>query len=728
MEKVILKIGGMSCSACSNYLEKFLKQQKGIDSASVNLVLAQAFIEYHDITLKEIEKYVEEAGYKSLGIYQNEEEEKNSNEKKELICFGILAFFIFYLSMAHMIALPEIGFLSMKTHPKTYGIVLFILTLPFFFYGRDILKSGVKNLIHRAPNMDTLISLGVFSSFLYSFASLLLLCLGKIEHPTFYFESCAILLFFIKLGRVLDQDSKEKTKEAIRELVQMTPKKALLKTKEGSVEITIDEVKKGDLLLCKPGMKIAVDGIIQKGAAHINEAFITGESIPSKKGVGEKVVAGSINLDGVIEYKAEKIGKDSTVSEIVRMVLEATNTKSKLQTTVDRMSCFFVPFILVIAILTFLFYLLFSFPLEEALVSFVTVLVVACPCALGLATPLAVVVGEGVCAKGGVLIKSSEILETAHQVDTLVFDKTGTLTYGKLKIAKVYCYTEKKEKEILKQVALLEENSTHPIATAFQEYLPKKHTKKIKNFKTIQGIGIQGEIDGKTIAVGNKKFLNQFQIKDLYQNEEEKLSMEGNSIVYVIEEKKVIALIGVCDLVKEDAKEVIQELKRLGKEVWMLTGDHENTAKKIAEILNIDHVVSNVLPKQKKKFLEQLLQDGKKVMMIGDGINDAPSLALANVGVSMDGGTEIAADSADVILLSNSLSKLPFFLKMSKKTKRIIQQNLFWALLYNCLMIPLAIGLLKPIGISMNPMFAGFAMTMSSLCVVFNSLRLKNEK
>lgn len=725
MKKIILSIDGMTCSACSSGLEKYLRKQEGIISANVNLVLAQALIEYEDnLTIDELEKFVKEAGFISLGIYDEKAlKQEKSGSKKSLLFFGVLTFLLFYISMAPMLHLPSIPYL--EGHSKNAIIALFILLFPILFYGRDIFSSGIKNLIHRSPNMDTLVTLGVFASFLYSFIEMILMLLDKIPVGHLYFESCGMIIFFLKLGRFIDGHSKEKTKEALKELVQITPTKALLKKDNKELEVTIDEVHVDDILIAKPGMKIAVDGVITSGETHLEESFITGESIPSKKKMGENVIAGSINIDGYIEYRALKIGKNSTISEIVKLVVEATNTKAPIERLADKVSSYFVPTIMVIAVLTFLGYLFLGHSLEESIVSFVSVLVVACPCALGLATPLAIVVSEGKCAKNGILVKSSEVLENASKIDTIVFDKTGTLTYGNLKVSKIY--SKKEELKLFEIVASIESKSTHPIASAFLDYAKEKNLslKEISKFQNLPGIGLKAEVDKTEYIIGNSKALQELNIKNPYLKEEKELTNLGNSLVYVVENKKVIALIGVKDIVRENAKETIKYLTSCGKEVMMLTGDNEDTAHIIANALGISKVTANVLPKEKASVIKSLLKENKKVMMIGDGINDAISLATASIGVSMNGGTDIAADSSDVILMQDNLEKISTFLTISKKTLKIIKQNLFWAFFYNMCMIPIAIGFLKPIGISMNPMVASFAMTFSSLTVVLNSLRIK---
>lgn len=728
MKNIILKIEGMTCSACSSSLEKYLKKQKGIDDALVNLVMATASITYsEDLTISDLERFVNEAGFKSLGEYDISKENTPKSEKNPLIINGILALILLYISMSHMLNLPVIPFLDMSKYPVNYALCLFIFTLYFIYFGKDILLNGLKNLKYKSPNMDTLVTLGVISSFLYSTYNLILIVLGNASLvENLYFESASIILYLIKLGRYIDNISKERTKDAIKGLVSITPKTALIKSNNTFKEVTIDSVKKGDILLVKPGMKFAVDGYIIKGETHVDESFITGESLPSKKQENDKVVAGSINIDGTVEYKADKIGKDSTISEIVRLVVDATNTKAPIARVADRVSSVFVPIIILVAIITFVFYLLLGYKVNEAIISFVTVLVVACPCALGLATPLAIVVGEGICAKNGILVKKSETLENANKVDTIVFDKTGTLTYGKLKVYKINNYSNLNDKDLMQLLTSLESNSSHPISIAFKDYTTEKHIEVLETtkFKNIEGIGISGIINNKSYYAGSKKILTKLNIKDNYEEEEKSLSSNGCSIVYLTDEEKILALIGVKDIVRENAKQVISKLYKMHKEVIMLTGDNEITANIIAKQIGIKKVIANVLPKEKSEAIKKLKEE-KSVMMIGDGINDAPSLAAADIGISLNSATDIASSSADVILISDNLTGIYNLIDISKKTLRNIKQNLFWAFFYNMCMIPIAIGLLKGLNITMNPMIAALAMTLSSLTVILNALRLK---
>ena len=595
----------------------------------------------------------------------------------------------------------------------------------FLIYGFDIIKNGFKNLIHKIPNMETLVTFSVISSLIYSLYGVFKIFNNDLSYiHNLYFESSCMVIYFIKLGRFIEGISKDKTKDAIKSLVQITPQYAVIKKNKTEEKITIDEVKVDDILICYPGDKIAVDGIVVSGKTHVNESFITGESKPVLKEKNSTVIAGSINYDGIINYQAKKIGRNSTISEIVRMVVESTNSKTKIQRIADKVSGIFVPIIFIIALTTFLLHILFGTSFANSLNYFVTVLVVACPCALGLAVPLVVVISNGKCAQKGLYLKKAEVIENARHIDTIVFDKTGTLTYGILKIDEVFNYSDINDKELLKIVSSLEANSTHPIATAFS----KNNLLKVDDFENIVGMGIYGKIKGKDYYVGNLKLLQKLKIKDTHSLDYEFLTDQGCSILYVISNQKVIALIGVKDIIRNNIKDLIQSLKNLKINVIMLTGDNKKTAQLIAYELGIDEIVADVLPQQKASFIKSLIEDNKKVLMIGDGINDAPALVNATIGVSISDGTDIAVDSSDVVLMNNDLNNIIELLEISKSSFRIIKQNLFWAFFYNLVMIPVAAGILSPFNIVMNPMIASLAMTLSSLTVVFNSLRLRRTK
>ena len=764
MKKVLLKIDGMTCSACSSGLEKYLNKQDGILNASVNLVMNNASIEYDEnkLDVGQIEKFVAKAGFESLGIDKLEKEEKKkSRGKYKLWIFTAIAILTLYIAMAHMIGLPEIPVFSMHTNPINYTVILALFSAFAMYLGRDILKNGYKNLIHKTANMDTLVMLGVLSSFLYSVYGTYMIIRGSHEYvERLYYESVVIILFFINIGRYVENRNKDKTKEAIQSLMLITPNKATVIKDGKEKQVTLDEISKGDIVVCKPGEKIAVDGEVVEGVTHINEAFITGESIPAKKEVGNKVIAGSINYEGWIKYKAEKIGRDSTVSEIVKMVVEATNTKAPIAKIADKISGYFVPAIIILAILAACVWLIIGRDIAFSINVLITVLVVACPCSLGLATPLAIVASSGLASKNGILIKNSESLENAHKAKIVVFDKTGTITQGKLSVSKIYNYLEDENKakidteaerkqieeaeveqntengvlsvedsKIIKIVASIENKSEHPIARGVVNYAKEKNIEpeNVEEFKNIAGYGIKAKYNGNSYLVGNNKLMNQNNIAiDFALEDEKELETNGNSIIFVAENEKLIALIGLKDTIKENSKEAIKKLQTKNIEVVMLTGDNERTADVIAHEVGIHKVISNVLPKEKANQVKHLKEQGM-VMMCGDGINDSVSLVTADIGVAVGSGTDIAMDSSDVVLMSDNLEKIDKLINISKRTVRNIKQNLFWAFFYNVCMIPIAMGVFHFAGITMNPMLASIAMTLSSITVTLNSLRLTRD-
>lgn len=711
MKKVILNIEGMTCSACSNGLEKYLNKQKGIKNAVVNLVMATAVVEYdEEITIKDINRYVEEAGFKSLGEKQ---EEKNNHNFRKAIIFSALGIILMYISMGHMLNLPIPELLDGMMHPKIYATTLLLLTTVFLIWGFDIIKNGIKNIFHKMPNMDSLVGIGVLVNFIYSAYNTILIFKGQtnLVH-NLYFESSAIIILFVKLGRMIDQKNKSKAVDTIKNLVTITPRNGVILRDGKEITVTINDIQKGDIVICRPGEKIAADGIITKGRTHTDEAFITGESKPVSKDVGSRVIAGSINYDGYIEYKAENIGKDSEISHIVNMVVEATNTKAPIARLADKISGYFVPTIFVIAVISFLLNLAVVRNGTQAINALVSVLVVACPCALGLATPLAMVVAIGNCTKNGILVKSSETLEASSKIDTVVFDKTGTLTQGKLAIQ-----DKEISKENMKILQSLEEHSNHPLAKSICENADNLYS--VEEFEEISGLGIKGKIKNQVYFAGNNKFIGDRE--NPYKNLEEEFSNKGESIVYLFTEKSVLGIVGLQDTIKPEMKEVINKLKQAQKQVIMLTGDNTNTANSIARELGIEKVISNVSPKEKLEKIKEL-NTNNNCLMIGDGINDSPALKTASIGVSVQNGTDITQDSADIILLNENMDSVYKILTIGDKTIKIIKQNLFWALFYNIAMVPLATGLLP---ITLNPMIASLAMTLSSFTVVINSLRLK---
>ena len=729
MKKVLLKIDGMTCSACSSGLEKYLNKQDGVVKASVNLIMNNANIEYDDtkLTLEQVEKFVEKAGFESLGIDNFErQEKKKSNQKYVLIALTVISIIILYISMAQMVGLPALPYLGIMEYPLNYAICLFVLTTICIIFGWDIIKNGYKNLIHKTPNMDTLVMVGVLASYIYSIYGTIEIIQGHTMHVhSLYFESAAIVIFFIKIGRYIENKNKDKSKEALSQLMSITPNHASILRDGVEQVVTLDEIQKGDIVICKPGEKIAVDGEVVEGSTHINESFITGESKPVKREIGSKVIAGSVNFEGTIKYKAEKIGKESTVSEIVRLVAQATSTKAPIAKIADKISGYFVPVVMIIAVIAFIIWLAISKNVATAINIFVSVLVVACPCSLGLATPLAIVIASGNASKRGILVKSSESLENAHKIKTICFDKTGTLTKGTLSISKVYNYSNMEEKELINKVASMEKKSEHPIARAIVAVAENEKQEAVNDFKAIPGYGIDGTIEKDKYIIGNRKLMEQqnIEVPEESEKDEQALVEDGNSILFVAINGKLEALIGVKDIVKEGINKTIEKLKKQNIEVVMITGDNEKTAKKVASQIGIEKVIANVTPKEKAEEIKKLKQNGL-VMMCGDGINDSVSLVTADIGISISSGTDIAMDSAQVVIMSDNIEKINELIEISGKTIRNIKQNLFWAFFYNVCMIPIACGILKPFGIELNPMIAAFSMTISSLTVVLNALRL----
>lgn len=723
MKRVILSIDGMTCSACSNGLEKYLNKQDGVKEARVNLILATASITYEGINKKDIEKYIESAGFKSKGEFKYVDDiQALNNKKKSLIYITLLMIIVMYISMAHMFKLPLYFMLNPNQKPLIYSLTIFFITICFIIYGFDIIKNGFKNLIHKIPNMDSLVMIGVLSTFIYSLYGLINVCIGNTYYiHNLYFEACCMIIYFVKLGRYIENISIGKTRSAISKLALITPKNAVVIRAGKKIEVTIDEINIGDIIICKPGEKIAVDGTVTKGKTYVDEAFITGESKPVLKEKNEKVIAGSVNYNGVIEYKAEKIGRESTISEIIRLVVEATNEKTNMQKIADKISGYFVPFLLAIAAITFVAYIAFGETISMAINTFVTILVVACPCSLGLAVPLVTVVGNGVCASKGVFLKNPHSLELARKINTIVLDKTGTLTYGKLKLFKVFNYSSLEDEKLLKIVSSIESKSSHPISSAFE----KENLEEVEDFENIEGIGISGKVNNKKYYLGSKALFQMLNLENKNEEDYKFLTNEGCSIVYIIEENKVMGLIGIKDKIRNNAKEFVSKSKKRNIDIIMLTGDNIKTANMIAQDLGIENVIAEVMPDSKTKEIEKLLDLNKNVIMVGDGINDAPALVKSTIGISVSGGTDIAADSSDLILMNNNLDNILDFIDISKKSFRVIRQNLFWAFFYNVCMILIAMGVLKPFGIMINPMIASVAMTISSITVVLNSLRLK---
>jgi len=720
LKKKILNIEGMTCSACSNGLEKYLNRQKGIKDARVNLVMAQAEIEYDEnvVGSNDLDRFVKEAGFKSLG-----EKTKDGTDKFSLlfiIQFSILAIILMITSMGKMVGIEVPYVVNMMDNPVGFTIFELVIAIFFLVWGADIIINGIKNLLHRMPNMDTLVGVGVTVNFIYSLYNSVKIFNGNHQLVSnLYFESCAMIILFIKIGRYIDKRNKAKAVDSIKGLVTITPKSGTVVRNSKKITVTINEISKGDIVCSKPGERISVDGIVTKGETHTDESFITGESKPVSKKVGSRVLAGSINYDGYIEYSAENIGKDSSISHIVDMVVEATNTKAPISRLADKISGYFVPVIFAISIFSFILNIVITKDLSQALTALVSVLVVACPCALGLATPLAMVVSIGNATKRGIVIKSSETIEALNGIDTILMDKTGTITKGKLEVVDRKFVDDENTKKYYNLLQSLEKNSNHPLAKSICNN--KENVFEVNNFEEIVGQGITGTIDNIKYYAGNRKLVDSLKIINNFENEEREYTAKGESIVYFMTENKLLGIIGLRDEIKEDSKNTIEKLKNMGKRVVMLSGDNEITASVIAKEVGISEVYSNISPQGKLDIVRKLNKNNN-CLMVGDGINDSPALKEATVGISVSNGTDISSDSSDIMFLNDNMENICELFNIGHKTIKIIRQNLYWALGYNLLMVPLATGLLP---IKINPMIASLAMTLSSLTVVLNSLRLR---
>lgn len=697
MNKDILVVNGMTCAACSNTVEKYVGRKKGVIDASVNLILNTLSVTY-DNTLKreDIAKYIEEAGYSYGGVFDPKKDlEANNKNKKEIKIFGILLIIVLVISM---------GSMFIKINMNIINIITFIFSCLFIYYGRNTLKVGFKSLKIKDPNMDSLVFIGVLANFIYSFFDMIL---GSMNT---YFESICTIIYFVKLGEYIEDKGRSKTRDAIKEMVTMTPPKAYKIVNSKIKEVSIDEVKKGDILSVKKGERIAVDGIVTKGISHIDASFVTGESKPIKIKKGSHVLASEINLDDYIEYKAENIGPKSTISEIIHMVMDSSNNKTEIEKESNKYSSIFTKLVIIISIITFILNLIITHNISISLERFVSVLVVACPCALGLASPLALMNANSLSLKHKILLRNNIPLELSNKVDIVLFDKTGTLTEGKITLDKINNYSNISEENLLEIISSLEHLSSHPLARCFDKY---KYI-KVKDFKSYSN-GLEGYLIGKyKYYLGSKKYI------EAYTDEKK----DPDASFYLVQNHKILASIYVKDKIREESKETIEKLRKRNIKTIMLTGDNDNAGLSVGKELSIDDIYSSLMPKDKIDFIKKL-RKSHKIMMVGDGINDAPSLTEADVGVSLKESTAVAESSANVILLDNNLNKIIKLIDISNKTNKIIKENLVWAFLYNILMIPIACGLTK---INLSPTISSIAMLMSSLSVVLNSLRLGKEK
>ena len=764
-------VTGMTCSACSSHVEKSVSKLTGVENVSVNLLTNSMQVEFDENKLDTagIIKAVEDAGYgaavkdehakfgaKTSGQSGSQEnnglsavEQNVKNMKKRLIVSLIFWIPLMYVSMGHMIyqwlniPMPPftMNFLHGNENAITYAFTQFLLLLPILIANQKYFKNGFKTLWHRSPNMDSLIAIGAGAAILYGIFAIYrigyamghgdMMVIHQYAHDL-YFESAGTILTLITIGKYLETKSKGKTSEAITKLLNLAPKTVTV-VRDG-VEQVIDatDVEKGEIFLVKPGESVAVDGIVLEGKSSFDESAITGESIPVPKQEGDTIVSASMNKSGLIRAKATKVGEDTTIAQIIRLVEEASSSKAPIAKMADKIAGVFVPTVITIALITGMIWLISGATFEFAMSTAIAVLVISCPCALGLATPVAIMVGTGKGAENGILIKSGDALETAHQIDTVVLDKTGTITQGKPVVTDIICAAGKNaDKTQLLQIAgSLEKGSEHPLAEAIVNYCVTNNIslEKVTDFNALFGKGIEGTVSGTHYYAGNEKMMKEkgISLSTEQKNQIQALAKQGRTPLLFADEKQFLGIVAVADVVKPTSKEAVQKFRDYGIHVIMLTGDNEVTAQAIKEQVGIDEVIAGVLPTQKEEKISALKQAGHKVAMIGDGVNDAPALASADVGIAIGAGTDVAIESADIVLMKNDLLDAVGAVKLSKAVIRNIKENLFWAFFYNSIGIPLAAGVLYPLfQIKLNPMFGAAAMSLSSVCVVSNALRLR---
>ena len=743
MEKEeVFVIDGMTCAACAVTVENAVNKIDNVDSAVVNLTTEKMTVRYNSdlVSDKEIEKAVVDAGYgasvfdPATAKSQSERQsEATQNMWHKFLLSALFAVPLLYLSMGSMMGMWVPDVVSMDGHPLVFAFVQLVLTLPVMYFGRRFYVNGFRSLIKGHPNMDSLVALATSAAFIYSLYGVYHIILGHAHHAhMLYFESVAVILTLITLGKYFETLSKGRTSDAIQKLVKLSAKTATVIRDGVEESVPIENVVIGDILLVKPGEKIPVDGRVVSGHSAIDESMLTGESIPVEKVADDKVFGASINGQGSLTIQAEKVGDETLLAQIIKLVEDAQQTKAPIAKIADRVAGVFVPAVITIALVTFAFWYFvmgesFVFALQVA----IAVLVIACPCALGLATPTAIMVGTGRGAENGILYKRGDVLENAHHIDTMVFDKTGTITQGKPQVVDVITY-HGDEKSLLSKVASIEKYSEHPLSQAIVEkaVAEKLDFSEVENFTSLTGRGLQGEVAGQTFYIGNRRLMEELQV-DLSASEAAVLAatQKGQTPIYISENQQLQGVMTVADLLKVDSKETVAKLQNKGIDVVLLTGDNSKTAQAIAKQAGIKTVISEVLPDQKSQAIKDLQSQGKLVAMVGDGINDAPALAVADIGIAVGSGTDIAIESADIILMKPEISDILKALNISHLTIKVIKENLFWAFIYNILAIPVAMGVLYLFGGPLlNPMIAGLAMGFSSVSVVLNALRLKYIK
>ncbi|MFI3227398.1 MAG: heavy metal translocating P-type ATPase [Clostridia bacterium] len=741
MKTEVYDIEGMHCAACSSAIERITRKMKGVESSEVNLPMNRMTIVYDENLVNEelICSKIKKAGF-SAHIKTEKEEitiKDNSEalkvEKATLIASIVLSAILLYVSMGQMlfanIPMPEI--FSMNQHPVNFAILQLSITMLVMFLERRFFISGFTSLFHGNPNMDTLVAVSASTSFAYSFVMTLMIDTNAHTVHNLYYESAAIVLALVSVGKYMEGKNKDKTKGAIAKLMQLTPQTAILVDENGQWEVPTDKLKVGDVVLVQVGKSVPLDGEVIDGSGSIDEAMLTGESMPVEKSKDSEVIGGSICVNGAIYVKITRQGDDTMLAKIVRFVEDAQGKKAPISKLADRVAGVFVPVVIGIASVAAIIWIIMGSDISFALKIFTSVLVIACPCSLGLATPTSIIVGTGLGANNGILIRSGESLENTHKVNVAIFDKTGTITQGKPTVTDVFC-EKMNEIEFLSEVISVEKLSSHPLAKAIceEEFARNLTISKYEGqFENLDGMGIIAKIsEENSLAIGNAKLMRKVGA-DIDQNFADKLSDEGKTVMYVARNGEFLGLIAVVDTVKDNAKNTMENLRKMNIKTIMLTGDNEHTANCIARQVGVDEVIAQVLPTEKADVVKRYQDENHTVMMVGDGINDAPALAQADIGCAVGGGSDIAIESAQIILMKDDLLDVPKAINLSRLTIKNIKQNLFWAFCYNCLCIPVAAGVLyKSFGILLSPMIGGFAMSMSSLFVVSNALRLRGKK
>ncbi len=744
--KKTFDIQGMTCAACSANIERRVNKLSGVKKAQVSLMTNSMNVDFDDKLIKtsDIISAVDKIGYQAFLQGQKTNNTINlvidmeENLKKRFIKSLIFLIFLMYISMGHMAGLPLPYFLAGTKGALAFAFTQFLLTLPIIFINREFFISGFKALKNGGSNMDTLVSLGAGASLIYGIFAIYMMAYAMVAlnfsivdeyRKNLYFESSAMILTLITLGKYFEEKSKNKTKNSLKSLMDLVPKMANVIVGDKIIKKKAEDIKIDDIILVKPGEQVPCDGLIVEGGAYLNQAALTGESLPVYKKIGDEVISATVNDSSSFKFKATKVGEDTTFSKIIAMVSGANQSKAPIAKTADKISRIFVPTVIAISLITFTVWILLTRQVETALNFAISVLVISCPCALGLATPVSIMIATGIGAKEGLLFKNAEVLENLHKVDAIVLDKTGTITKGEAQVTDLV--TNIDDEEFVSIIISLEKYSEHPLAKSI---LSLKNKYKIKNlsisdFKSITGKGVQGKIKDKIYLAGNLSLIEDKNINNTYKEKATSLQKAGKTLIYLADDKEVLGLVALIDPPKENSDQAIKNLKAMGYKTVMLTGDNINTALAIQKTLGIDQVYGGLLPQDKNKIISSLQKEGKKVLMVGDGINDAPSLATADIGMAIGSGTDVAIETSDVVLMTEDLRDISSAIEISKKTIKNIKENLFWAFFYNSLGIPLAAGVFYPgFGIKLNPMIGAAAMSFSSVFVVTNALRLRKIK